>query len=245
MPDIVVSDVAAVAIAQAIAAQTTANGVINTAQLAALEKLLGTTATNLSPGGLTAQVAKLNYGIEKMVTFLESNAIVQKDMGTAIGSLARSIDVQTKALANIQHTLLQVLNTQQLAVVDQMKANKHHQLVVADSRAAQGKEDIVVKPEDKAAVVQEQIESVIELKKSVLGAGTISSLLTAGAVEGQALALKWYAESGLEKYFTDTWITIKGQATLLYAELKTKEQVVKNAATVAQTKLAPTDPPIP
>lgn len=231
MPDLVVSEVAALKIAEAIVLQTQAQAVASKAEILALEQLLGPLAKTTSKGGIVSQVANVVISLDDIRNKIQAQADSAKAMEVAIGNLAKSIDTQTKALANIQHTQVQRLQTAQIVAVDTIKANMHQQAVVADSRLEQGKEPIKITPEQKKAANEENLQAQYDLRASIAISGTIESWITDGIVEGKKMALGWYADSTIDKFITDNWGKIKGAVAGIFAEEKVKE-----ATTTVQAK---------
>ena len=123
MPDLVVSDVAAQAIAAAITAQTTALGGIATANVAQQEALFGKTAVTMSPGGLTAATTRLASHLEAVLGAVNAQTKAVNELNMAVAKVAGSIETLTSAAASIQFTMTKKLTTQKLAVSDQLKNN--------------------------------------------------------------------------------------------------------------------------
>lgn len=237
--EVVVSEVAATAIAEAITAQTFAIKAIAFAEATQADRLYGTTAKLLSKGGVTAQTANVVLALNDIRNYLKAQADSAKSMETAIGTLAKSIDTQTKALQHLQYTEIQKLNTMTLATVDQMNANKHNQLVVADSREEQGKPPIDVTDKDKTETFKKNIAGAADMKQQVLLGGAIETYISDAFLYGKTMTLKLFAESGLEDWFTTQWGKVKAQTAAIFTPTKSKEVAVSAATSTQQSLLDP------
>jgi hypothetical protein len=130
-----------------------------------------------------------------------------------------------------------------------MKANKHNQLVVADSRADQGKAPIDVTDKDKLATMQQNIVAAGELKKQVLIGGAIEGYITDAFLYGKTMSLKLFAESGIEQWFTTQWGKVKTQTALIFGATQAKEATISAQISTTITTQDPvgaphTPPPI-
>jgi hypothetical protein len=239
MPDLVVSDVAAMAIASAIKAQTLANAANNKLLIAANEKLFGTLANEASPSGITAQVSRSVHALNDIRNKLQAQADSAKAMETLIGNLTSAIETQTKALANIQSTQIKRLQTEQLVAVDTLQANQHHQAVVADSRNDQGKPPIEITPEMKKASYEAKQKDIIDLKASQGLQSIVEEYLTEAFAEGKRIALVWYTDSAIDKWITENWGKVKAQVAVLFSKEKVKERLETTVTSQLQAKLDP------
>jgi hypothetical protein len=238
--EVVVSEVAATAIASAITAQTAAMKLIAFGEAVQNEQLYGSTAKFVSKGGTTAQAANIVLALNDIRDYVKAQADSAKSLETAMGTLAKSIDTQTKALQKMEYIEIQKLNTATLALVDQMEANKHDQKVVADSREEQGKPPIDVTDKDKVATMKKNIVAAGDLKQQVLIGGAIEGYITDAFLYGKTMSLKLFAESGIEEWFTDQWGKIKAQSALLFTTKKTKEATISAQRSIESTKNDPT-----
>jgi hypothetical protein len=245
MPDLVVSDIAALAIASAIEKQTLADALNNKLLIAANEKLFGTLANEASASGITAQVSRAVLSLNDIRNKLQAQADSAKAMETLIGNLTAAIETQTKALANIQSTQIKRLQTEQVVAVDALKANQHHQAVVADSRNDQGKPPIVITPEQKKAAFEESQNAIIDLRASQGLQTLIEEYLSEAYAEGKKIALVWYADSAIDKWVTQNWGKVKAQVAILFGPKKVKETLETTQTSLFQAKLDPKSAAIP
>lgn len=240
MADLVVSDVAALAIAKAIEAQTIADGINNKLLIASNEKLFGSLAKKASAGGIVSQAANVVISLDDIRNKLQAQADASKNMEVAINNLIKSIDIQTKAIANIQSTQIKRLQTEQLVAVDTLKANQHQQAVVADSRAEQGKDPIVITPEQKKLSYEESQKAIIDMRASQSIQTLIEQYFIEAYADGKKMTLTWYAESGLEKWLADNYLIAKGQVMSLFSTEKVKEATQTVQAKAEQLSNDPT-----
>jgi len=245
MPDLVVSDVAALAIASAIEKQTLANAVNNKLLIAANEKLFGSLANEASASGITAQVSRSVLALNDIRNKLQAQADSAKAMETLIGNLTKAVETQTKALDNIQSTQIKRLQTEQVVCVDTLKANQHHQAVVADSRADQGKGPIVITPEQKKASFEESQKAIFDLRATQSVQSIIEEYLTDAFTEGKRIALVLYTDSAIDKWITDNWGKVKAQVAVLFSTEKVKEKLQTTQTSLAQLKLDPKSTAVP
>jgi hypothetical protein len=245
MPDLVVSDIAALKIAAAIDAQTLADAANNKLLIAANEKLFGTLANEASASGITAQVSRAVLSLNDIRNKLQAQADSAKAMETLIGNLTKAIETQTKALANIQSTQIKRLQTEQVVAVDTLKANQHQQAVVADSRIDQGKPPIVITEEQKKAAFAESQKAIIDLRASQGLQSLVEEYLTEAYAEGKKIALVWYTDSAIDKWITENWGKVKAQVAILFGDKKVKETLQTTQTSLQQAKLDPKQGAIP
>ena len=238
--EVVVSEVAALKIAASIDALTVVVKAIAYADSVQTETLFGATSKQVSKGGVTAQSANIVLALNDIRNYVKAQADSAKSMETAIGNLAKAIDTQTKAMQKMEYVEIQKLNTMTLQTVDQMNANKHNQLVVADSREEQGKPAIEVTDKDKTATMKKNILAAGDLKQQVLIGGAIEGYITDAFLYGKTMSLKLFAESGIEDWFTTQWGKIKQQSAALFGPAKAKEAAVSSQTSVQQSLLDPT-----
>lgn len=239
MPDIVVSDVAAQAIAAAITAQTTAQAAAATAHALQLESLLGKTAVTTSPGGITAATTRVASHLEAVLGALNEQTKAVNQLNMSVAKVAESIETLTTAAASIQFTMTKQLTTQQLAVSDQMNNNKFNQLTTNAALERAELPATEVKPTDMKTTIVSGIENIGVVNAQTTASSLLTQGVTEAATEGFAISQKLIAQSTFGKWVGKYYADAKIQAQLLFADAQQKQALLQAQEKVKAVKLTP------
>lgn len=226
MAEVVVSEVAATAIAGAITAQTTANQANLVLLLASLEKQFGPAATKI-PGTIPAILAgQLGTSSDILKSINAQTEAIEK-LTLAMGKVASSVESITTAAANIQYTANQQLVTTQLAVADQLNNNKFQQLTTNAALERAELPPTEVKPDELKVSVTNAVSNVGVVQAQVAATSYITDSLSKGATEGLRISQEWVAQSAFGKFISSYYAEAKVQGQLLFAEEKAKAKLIE------------------
>lgn len=210
MADLVVSDVAALAIAQAIGAQTAAmekqwaiENTRNTAGLLALQS----TGSNLSL--IHNQLSSINTRLQELTT--------------ATNNVAKKIEVDTTGMASIATQLAKLTTTTQLMAADQIKNNVFQQQTTNKALADAGKEPTVVKQEDLKTSVKASVEDISMIKLQTSAASLFEQAVTETTTEAYTTAAAWAAKTEAGGWLIDQWGKLKVATVSIFSEEKAKQ----------------------
>jgi hypothetical protein len=226
MPDIVVSDIAAMKIAASIDALT----LFQTENVLTTAALVGTTfgvAASRIPGTIPAILATQAATQSDILKLIDAQTKSLNKMQLAIGGLSQSVQTVTTAAANIQYTLNQQLTTQQFMAADQIKNNKFQQMATNASLERAKLPTIEVKPDDMKTAIVTGFNDISVIKAQATVIDYASNAITSAATEGFKISQQWVAQTAVGKFISSYAAEYEIQAKLIFAKDDAKAELIK------------------
>lgn len=231
MPDIVVSDIAAIKIAASVEALTLALGEIALLRNTLQESTFGSTAAAI-PGTIPSILAGQSATQSDILKLIKAQTESLNKMQLAIGGVASSVQTITTAAANIQYTLNQQLTTQQFMAADQIKNNKFQQMATNASLERAELPPIEVKPDDMKSAIVNGFNDISVIKAQSTVIDYASNALTSAATEGFKISQQWVAQTAVGKFLSSYAAEYEIQAKILFAKEDAKAELIQQLATI-------------
>ena len=240
MPDIVVSEVAAQAIAAAITAQTTADKANTLALTLAMEKYFGTSATTASAGGLVAAVTAGSATQSQILNAINAQTKAINELSLAVGKVAASVESITNAAANIQVTMTQQLTTQQLQAADQIKNSKFQQQTTNAALKRADLPETVVAPDEMKKSISNAVTDIGVIKAQTAATSYLTDTISETSARALKISTEWIASTAFAKWIKDEYAIRKLQAEALFADKEAKAKIDEQIVTLRNARLMPT-----
>jgi hypothetical protein len=205
MVDVVVSEVAAAAIATAVDDLNFNIGTLIAAHNTQMALLVAANqAAAINMGGCWEKLADIEIRMRKFDARME---------------------IMQTGMAHISNTLSESTTTQQMAYLDQTKNNEFQQQTTNASLARGGHPPTVVQPQDLLVKLQKNIEDTTILKGEVLATNLVSNFITDGIGEAYKTSYEWVATSAVGVALTGIFAMLETKVSYLFSKEFIKDAI--------------------
>jgi hypothetical protein len=205
MVDVVVSEVAAAAIATAVDDLNFNIGTLIAAHNTQMALLVAANqAAAINMGGCWEKLADIEIRMRRFDARME---------------------IMQTGMAHISNTLSESTTTQQMAYLDQTKNNEFQQQTTNASLARGGHPPTVVQPQDLLVKLQKNIEDTTILKGEVLATNLVSNFITDGIVEAYKTSYEWVATSAVGVALTGIFAMLETKVSYLFSKEFIKDAI--------------------
>jgi hypothetical protein len=205
MPDLVVSDLAALAIAESIDTLNFNIGTLIAAQNATLVAMLAAQqASAINMGGCWEKLADIEIRMRKADVRME---------------------VMQTGLASISNKMADAATTAQMAYLDQVKNNEFQQQTTNASLARGGHPPTVVQPADLLTKLQKNIQEVTILKGEVAATNLVSGFISDGISKAWTTSYQWVATSAVGTFLSAQFLVLETKVAYVFSKEFIKDAI--------------------
>jgi hypothetical protein len=205
MPDLVVSDLAALAIAESIDTLNFNIGTLIAAQNTQLALLVAANqAAAINMGGCWEKLADIEIRMRKADVRME---------------------VMQTGLASISNKMADAATTAQMAYLDQVKNNEFQQQTTNASLARGGHPPTVVQPADLLTKLQKNIQEVTILKGEVAATNLVSGFISDGISKAWTTSYQWVATSAVGTFLSAQFLVLETKVAYVFSKEFIKDAI--------------------
>jgi hypothetical protein len=205
MVDVVVSEVAAAAIATAVDDLNFNIGTLIAAHNTQMALLVAANqAAAINMGGCWEKLADIELRMRKADARME---------------------VMQTGLAHISNTMADAATTAQMAYLDQVKNNEFQQQTTNASLARGGHPPTVVQPADLLTKLQKNIQEVTILKGEVAATNLVSGFISDGITKAWTTSYEWVATSAVGTFLSAQFTILETKVSYLFSKEFIKDAI--------------------